>query len=282
MKIILISAVAIITLLLLYLIFKNKVVYFLQTNHEELPSSEIVEESKILGKKLSDIILVAKNSIRPNRTTQELNSIISNTIKDSGYKPAMLGFNDFPAESCISINEQVLHHIPNQNKIVEGDLITIQTAIKGRYAFANQGWTFILGTITPEKQNLYKKGIEALKNAINIIKPNINIGDISYTIQSTIENAGYFVNKEFVGYAMGTKMMQAPEIPCNGKPGKGIRVEKGMILNIHVIASMGSSEIYQAEDTWGIFTTNHLLSVLFSAMVMVEENKAVLLSKFLN
>ena len=287
MKIILFTICIISFSLLLLLLLKSRSKQIDEDeslDYEEKPpiaSNEIINETRIIAPMLSDIISEIQKSIVPNMTTKELDTISNEVINKFGFNSAMLNYRGYPASTCISVNEEILHCIPSSKKIKNGDLITIQTAIKGKSAYANQGWSFTVGSVSDEKLNLYKKGIEALKNAIEIVNPETSIGNISSAIQTTIEDAGYSVIREFVGYGMGKEMHQAPQIPCYGKNGIGNKIKPGMILNIHVIAAMGDYKINISEDGWSTITKDGQPSVLFSAMILVEENGKSLLSKIL-
>ncbi|MCP4160898.1 MAG: type I methionyl aminopeptidase [Deltaproteobacteria bacterium] len=266
-----------------YIINKLKNTYSQKTDYSliensNIPLSEIINESRVLAPAISEIINEINNSIIPGMTTIELERISKEIIEEKGFIPAMLGYNGYPAATGISINEEILHAIPSSRKILEGDLVTIQTSIRGKAAFASQGWTFKVGSVSEKNSKFHKIGQIALKEGIGSIVSGSCIGDIGATIQSVIEGAGYSVIRDFVGTGMGKRMIQEPNIPCFGKRGIWAKIKPGMILNIHVIASMGESNLYIADDNWTAVTSDNQPSVLFTAMVLIEQSDVSILS----
>lgn len=250
--------------------------------NNKLPTQDIINETIEISPEISDIIFDSYNSIKIGMSTNEINSILSEKIRNKNYKAAMLNYNGYPSESSISLNDQVVHSIPSKMKISDGDLITIQTAIQGCKAFSNQGWTFSIGKKNKLYNKLINSGKETLKKVIQIIKPNIYIGDIGSLIQKNIEKDGFSIVKDFVGFGMGEKMHQWPEIPCFGKSGKGMKIYENMILNIHIIANAGKSQIRITDDSWSAVTMDGTPSILFTAMVLVTTEGNQLLTRFLD
>lgn len=253
----------------------------LQEEHITTSNEKIIKNSSKLAVELSNILQIIGSQIKPGMSVNEIDKLIIKEIKKTKRLPAMLGYHGFPASSCISINEQVLHTIPSEIKIKKGDLVTIQTGLRSKEGFSNQGWTFRIGNLSEKKQHLYDTGLEALKKAIDKAKPGIQVGDISNAIQKTIEKEGFSVIRDYVGFGMGRSMHQDPAIPCHGESNSGPVLKAGTILNIHVIASTGNFEVIVGNNGWDVSTSDKSSSVLFSAMVLIEKSGAKQLSKLI-
>jgi methionyl aminopeptidase len=185
----------------------------------------------------------------------------------------MKGFNGFPAASATSIDEQALHAPPSNRKIANGDLVTIQTLTSTSLAYASHGWTFAVGMLDDEKQRLLRVSTEALQRAIAEMRPTRRIGDVGAAIQEHVEAAGFNVVRAYAGYAIGEKGMQEPQLPCYGKRGIGVRLKRGHIFHVHVIAAAGTWKLIVENDEWTAVTEDQRPAVLVTAMVRIGEDE---------
>ena len=147
-----------------------------------IPPAAVFEESAYVAKVVSDVLRIAFERAVPGTTTLELAEVCDHEIRDRGLQPAMKGLNEYPEAACVSINREVLHGVPSDRKIERGDLVTIQTAAKGQYAFANQGWTYAIGPTRARRAAFRDAVMEVLSDVVQLIRPDMRIGDLGSAI----------------------------------------------------------------------------------------------------
>lgn len=249
---------------------------------QNCPEASIIKESKTIAPALSDIIKESGVSIKAGMSKRELHNLILNSILSRGFAPAMLGFHGFPACACISIDDEILNGLPTNDLIQDGSLISIETSISTPSAYASQAWSFTVGEASEEKRQLLAATRHALSNTISTIHHGSLLGDIGHSIQSTLEENGESVIREYCGYGMGKKRIQAPQILGYGKRGQGEPVLSGQILNIQVIAKAGRyNRIRMRPNFWTIVSKDGKPGAVTSAMILVGEKESLLLSSLL-
>ncbi|MFS4483774.1 type I methionyl aminopeptidase [Hyunsoonleella sp. 2307UL5-6] len=238
---------------------------------------ELMRESAlIVSKTLGEIAKV----IKPGVTTLQLDKIAEECIRDQGAIPGFLGLYDFPNTLCMSPNSQVVHGIPNNNPLVEGDIISIDCGALKNGFYGDHAYTFPVGEITPEVEKLLKTTKESLYVGIREFKLNNRVGDVGYAIQHHCEAQGYGVVRELVGHGLGKKMHEAPEMPNYGRRGRGKKFIEGMVVAIEPMINMGTQRIKQHSDGWTITTLDNLPSAHFEHDVALLDGKPELLSTF--
>lgn len=238
---------------------------------------ELMRESAlIVSKTLGEIAKV----IKPGVTTLQLDKIAEECIRDQGAIPGFLGLYDFPNTLCMSPNSQVVHGIPNNNHLVEGDIISIDCGALKNGFYGDHAYTFPVGEITPEVEKLLKTTKESLYVGIREFKLNNRVGDVGYAIQHHCEAQGYGVVRELVGHGLGKKMHEAPEMPNYGRRGRGKKFIEGMVVAIEPMINMGTQRIKQHSDGWTITTLDNLPSAHFEHDVALVDGKPELLSTF--
>jgi methionyl aminopeptidase len=233
------------------------------------PIEVIMEESRRLAPVASDIVRHVGHKLTPGATTIEIAEQLVSEAKSRDVLPAMLGYKGFPAAAAVSINDELLHGIPSNRRIVRGDLVKIEFGIVSNKAFAASSWTFSVGAPSPEDAALLRCGTTALRMAIEAISPTGRLGDIGAAIQAEAERAGFEVIRAFVGYGMGQQRIQAPQIPATGRKGMGARLRTGWILNVHVILKHGTPEIEIAGNQWTALASDKKRGCIFTCMVEV-------------
>ena len=238
---------------------------------------ELMRESAlIVSKTLGE---VAK-AIQPGVTTLELDKIAEEHIRDHGAIPGFLGLYDFPNTLCMSPNTQVVHGIPNNTPLVEGDIISIDCGALKNDFYGDHAYTFAVGEIAPETEKLLQITKESLYVGIEAFKANNRVGDVGYAIQKYCEDEGYGVVRELVGHGLGRKMHEDPEMPNYGKRGRGKKFVEGMVVAIEPMINLGTHRIKQHRDGWTITTLDNKPSAHFEHDVALVDGKPELLSTF--
>lgn len=237
----------------------------------ELKSSQQIEKIKQASEILVAVINVLKDSLRSGITTDSLNKTAHENIVLRNAKPAFLGYKGYPKSICCSINEEVVHGIPGSRVIREGDLVSIDVGIELNGFYSDAAFTVGIGKIKNNAAKLISITRDALYKGLDFIKPGNRISDISFAIQSFIENNGFSVIREFVGHGIGLQLHESPEIPNFGKPGLGVELKPGMVLAIEPMASMGDSKTKILNDGWTAITIDKSFSAHFEHTVCVTK-----------
>jgi len=238
---------------------------------------EIIRESSLLvGKTLAE---VAKH-IKPGATTQLLDKIAEEFIRDHQATPGFKGYRGFPATLCTSVNDVVVHGIPGDYVLKDGDIISIDCGVKKNGYFGDSAFTFAVGEIPEKVRLLMERTIESLYKAINVAITGNRIGDISYAVQSYVEGFGYSVVRDLVGHGLGKDLHEKPEVPNFGRRGKGKELLTGMVLAIEPMINLGVKNVYQTKDGWTIRTKDGMPSAHYEHDVVIRKGKAEILSTF--
>lgn len=238
---------------------------------------ELIRESSLLvGKTLGE---VAK-AIKPGVTPLALDKIAYEFIGDHKAVPGFLNYNGFPNSLCISINEAVVHGIPTNKPLDEGDIISVDCGVLKNGYYGDSAYTFAVGEIKPEVQNLLDTTKKCLELGIAAAVAGKRVGDIGFAVQFEAERNGYGVVRELVGHGLGKKLHEAPEVPNFGKQGRGPQLVEGLVIAIEPMINMGKKEIVQLKDGWTILTADRKPSAHFEHTIVVRKGKAEILSSF--
>tara|TARA_Y100000389_G_C17450548_1_gene514470 strand:- start:1148 stop:1972 length:825 start_codon:yes stop_codon:yes gene_type:complete len=238
---------------------------------------ELMRESALI---VSKTLGMLASEIKPGVSTLKLDRLAYDFIKEQGAEPGFLGLYDFPNTLCMSPNAQVVHGIPNDTPLVEGDIISIDCGVLKNGYYGDHAYTFAVGEIDVETEKLLRITKESLYEGINAFQLNNRIGDLGYAIQHYCEKEGYGVVRELVGHGLGETMHEAPEVPNYGKRGRGKKFLNGMVLAIEPMINMGTHRIKQLKDGWTILTADGKPSAHFEHNVALVEGKPELLSTF--
>ena len=238
---------------------------------------ELMRESALIVSKT--LGLLAKE-IKPGITTLQLDKMAEEYIRDQGAIPGFLGLYDFPNTLCMSPNTQVVHGIPNDKPLIEGDIISIDCGALKNGFYGDHAYTFAVGNIDAENEKLLQVTKESLYVGIREFKLNNRVGDVGYAIQKYCEDHGYGVVRELVGHGLGRKMHEDPEMPNYGKRGRGKKFVEGMVVAIEPMINLGTHRIKQHKDGWTITTLDDKPSAHFEHDVAIIDGKPELLSTF--
>lgn len=231
------------------------------------------------GRIVADTHRLLKQSIRPGITTSELDQIAETYIRSQGAVPSFKGYNQFPASICTSVNDQLVHGIPNNQKLAEGDVISIDIGAQYQGYHGDSAWTYGVGTISAEAQRLLDVSEQSLYAGLELIKPDVRLFTISHAVQKVIENAGFSVVREYVGHGIGTKLHEEPQIPNYGIPDRGPRLKPGMVLCIEPMVNIGERYVRTLEDNWTVVTVDGSWCAHFEHTVAVTEDGYEILTK---
>ena len=222
----------------------------------------------------------AGDAVEPGVTTEEINRIAHNFIVKHGAVPTFLGYNGYPAASCISINDEVIHGIPSKKRVIRaGDIVSIDVGATFNGYVGDNAATFAAGDISPEAQRLCDTTRESLYEGIKAAVAGGRLGDVGSTIQRYCEERGFSVVREFTGHGVGKQMHEDPSVPNFGTPGRGVRLLPGMTIAIEPMINQGGAGIRQLPDGWTIKTRDGSLAAHFEHTVAITSNGPVILTQ---
>jgi methionyl aminopeptidase len=216
---------------------------------------------------------------QPGVTTRELDRLAHDRIVKAGARPAFLGYRDYPATLCISVNEEVVHGIPGPRRLREGDIVGLDLGCIVQGFYGDAARTVAVGRVDADVQRLLRVTEEALQAGIAQCRPSQRLGDIGWAVQSHAEGHGYSVVREFVGHGIGSSLHEEPQVPNYGPPGRRQRLVAGMTLAIEPMLNVGGPEVRLLEDGWTAVTRDGSLSAHFELTVAVTEQGPWVLSE---
>lgn len=238
---------------------------------------ELIRISSLLVSKThAEVAKVLKEGV----TTNYLNKIAEEFIRDNDAIPGFLNYNGFPYTLCISLNDQVVHGFPSKYELREGDIVSIDCGVVKNGYFGDSAYTFAIGEVSEESKKLLEVTKECLQLGIDKAVVGNRIGDIGYAVQEHAEKHGYGVVKELVGHGVGKNLHEKPEVPNYGKRGSGIKLEEGMVIAIEPMINAGRAGVKFWEDGWTVSTVDKKTSAHFEHTIAIRKGKADILSTF--
>lgn len=227
---------------------------------------------------------IAKN-IRPGVTTLQLDTLAEEFIRDHGAVPTFKGFPNpygsaFPASICTSVNEVVVHGIPDNRPLESGDIVSVDCGTLLNGFCGDSCYTFCVGEVSPEVKALLSTTKASLYKAIETALPGKRLGDIGHAVQSLCESSGYGVVREFVGHGIGHEMHEDPQVPNYGSRGSGKQLKNGLCIAIEPMITLGSPDIVMNDDRWSIATRDGKVAAHFEHTIAIHHGKADILSSF--
>ena len=214
---------------------------------------------------------------RPGVTTTELDRWAEGRIRERGAVPAFLNYRGFPATLCTSVNDVIIHGIPNDRPLEEGDIVGVDCGVLYKGYYGDAARTFRVGAVSEETRRLLDVTREALNLAVEQIRPGGRISDIGHAVQSHVEAHGFSVVRDFVGHGVGTSLHEEPQIPNFGSPGRGMKLKTGMVLAIEPMVNAGGHGVRMDADGWTARTADGSLSAHFEYSVAVTQTGAQIL-----
>lgn len=220
-----------------------------------------------------------QNHISPGVSTMELDTIAEKFIRSLEATPSFKGYNGFPGSICASVNEELVHGIPGNRILKEGDVISIDIGAYYKGYHGDSAWTYAVGRIAPETQKLLEVTEESLYIGLNEAKPGERLSNISHAIQTYVESNGFSIVREYVGHGVGQNLHEAPQIPHYGPPGKGPVLKPGMVLAIEPMVNAGRRYVKTLEDNWTVVTQDGKMCAHFEHTIAITETGFEILTK---
>jgi methionyl aminopeptidase len=243
-----------------------------------LKSDKEIELMRIAGRILAQTLQRVSEHVKPGVTTLELDEIAYDFIKSQGAIPTFKGYHPhpslppFPGTLCTSVNEEIVHGIPSDRKLKEGDIITIDGGVIYRGWQGDSAVTVAVGKIKPELEKLLRTTQESLAAGIAQAKAGNRLGDISHAIEEVIRAGGYGTPREYGGHGIGRRLWEEPSVPNHGRAGAGVPLRPGMVIAIEPMLNMGGDETETLDDMWTVITRDHKPSAHFEHTVAITKN----------
>lgn len=242
---------------------------------------ELIRESSQI---VAEVLALVGSRIKPGVDAKELDEIAERFIRSRGGTPAFKGYgsdkkNLFPSSLCISIDEEVVHGIPNGRKLEEGQIVSIDVGVRKNGYYGDSARTFAVGRISAEKQRLMRVTEESLYKGIEKAVAGNHIHDVSFAVQKYVEANGYSVVRDLVGHGVGKSLHEEPAIPNYGDPGTGVKLKEGMVLAIEPMVNAGTYKVEHDPDGWTVRTVDRKPSAHFEHTVVVRKGEAEILTR---
>lgn len=241
------------------------------------------EEQEAMRRAGQVVALVLKrlgDALEPGMRTRDLDALASQVMKEAGARPAFLGYRGFPAVVCISLNEEIVHGIPGERVIREGDLVKIDAGAVVDGLYADAARSIPVGRVSPSVRALVEVTRNALEVGISHARPGAHIGDIGAAIQRYVEGRGYAVVREYVGHGIGRALHEDPAVPNYGQPGEGPRLLPGMAIAIEPMVNIGTYLTRVRDDGWTVVTADGTLSAHFEDTVIITETGCEVITRY--
>ena len=238
-----------------------------------------IEKARASNRIVAEVLSKLREKVKPGVRTRDLDKFAEEIARKRGAKPAFKGYHGYPYSLCISVNEVVVHGMPSERVLEEGDIVGLDFGVCYNGFFGDATITLPLGKVSEKALKLIQVTEQSLYAGIEQARDGNRLGDISAAVQSTVEAAGYSVVRDFVGHGIGENLHEDPQIPNFGKKGRGIELKRGMILAIEPMVNAGKYKVKVLPDGWTVITEDGSLSAHFEHSVAITDNGPDILSK---
>lgn len=245
-----------------------------------LKTAAEIRQMKEACKIAAGALIAAGEAVEPGVTTAQINKVVNDFIVKHGAYPTFKNYNGFPAAACISINDEIIHGIPSNSRIIKaGDIVSVDVGATFKGYVGDNAATFAAGEISPEAQRLCDTTRESLYEGIKMAVAGGRLGDIGSTIQRYCEERGFSVVREYTGHGVGHELHEDPSVPNYGTPGRGVRLLPGMTIAIEPMINMGAAAIKQMPDGWTVKTKDGKWSAHFEHTIAISSNGPIILTE---
>ncbi len=246
----------------------------------ELKSKDELNKIRVACKATAEILESLKSFIKPGITTKDIDVEVYRMISSFKMKPAFLGYGGFPGSACVSVNDELVHGIPNDSReLSSGDIVTVDVGCIYQGYNSDAAYTYPVGKISSDTEKLLRVTEDSLYKAIEQVKPGNRIGDISYAVQSYVEPFGFSIVRDYCGHGVGRNLHEEPSIPNFGKSGTGPRMMPGMVLAIEPMVNAGTYKVDVLSNRWTVVTRDGSMCAHFEHSVAVTETGYEILTK---
>ena len=243
-------------------------------NHEQIA---IMKEA---GRITAEALLIAQENVREGVTTKHLDKLIREHIEKSGAKPSFLNYNGFPASACISINDEVIHGIPSNKRILqEGDIVKVDVGAFYKGFHGDSARTFPVGKVSAEAAKLIEVTEQSFFEGIKQLKPGNRLGDLGNAIDTYVKSYGFSTVKKYIGHGIGHNLHESPDVPNFGTAGRGQRLCAGMTIAIEPMINVGTDSVIELDDGWTVKTADGKLSAHYENTVAILHDEVIILTK---
>jgi methionyl aminopeptidase len=244
-----------------------------------LKLSEEIEAARASNRIVAEVLSVLREKIKPGVRTRDLDKLAEEITVKRGAKPAFKGYRGYPFALCVSVNEVVVHGMPSDRVLEEGDIVSLDFGVYYKGFFGDAAITLPVKKVTENAQKLLQVTEQSLYSGIEQARSGNRLGDISAAVQETVEKEGYSVVRDFVGHGIGRNLHEEPQIPNFGQRGRGIELKKGMILAIEPMVNEGKYNVKVLSDGWTVVTKDGSLSAHFEHSVAITDSGTEILSR---
>ena len=248
-----------------------------------LKAEREIEVIRSGGRIVAEALALVGEQIRPGISTRQLDTAVEELIHSRGAVPAFKGYRGFPANICVSVNDEVVHGIPGERQLLPGDVVSIDIGVRKDGFYADAAWTFAVGgKVSREARRLIAVGRRALQNAIETVGPGVPLRRVSASIQETAKRYGFSVVRKFVGHGIGREMHEEPQVPNfvdEDYPAKNVILEPGVVLAIEPMLNCGTYEVYVEKNGWTVKTADGRLSAHFEHTIAVTKDGCRILTE---
>ncbi len=245
----------------------------------KLKNPQQLEKMRLAGRITAGALEVAREHIKPGTTPLAVDRAIRHYMEKEGAKPSFLGYGGFPASACISINEQVIHGIPDDKPFLDGDLVKVDVGAYIGGFHGDSARTFFCGNVSQEAKRLEEITRGAFFAGMGKAVIGARLGDISAAVQEFAESAGYSVVRDYVGHGIGEKLHEDPELPNFGRAGHGIRLSEGMVLALEPMINEGTFRVRLLDNDWTVVTADGALSAHYENTIAITKDGPEILTK---
>lgn len=244
-----------------------------------IKSKQQIELMREAGKIVAETHEILKEAVRPGISTLELDKIAENNIRKYNAIPSFKGYGGFPGSICASVNDEVVHGIPGSRILKEGDIVSLDIGAYYKGYHSDSAKTHGVGVISEEDRKLIEVTKQSFYEGIKFAKEGYRLSDISHAIQEYVEKYGFSVVRDLVGHGIGTQLHEDPQIPNYGLPGKGPRLQSGMVLAIEPMINAGRYKVKILSDDWTVVTADGKKSAHYEHTIAITEDEPIILSK---
>lgn len=240
--------------------------------YTKVKTAQEIESMRVAGKMLATVLQHVKNRATPGMSTQDLADRAAAELKTLGGAPSFLNYNGFPDVLCVSVNDEVVHGIPNKLNILEdGDIVSIDFGVTYKGMVTDAALTFTVGEVDPKVKKLIATTERSLMAGIDVLKAGVRIGDIASAVQKVLDQGGYGIVRDLVGHGVGHHLHEDPNIPNYGHAGSGPVLQAGMTIAIEPMATLGGYQVTMDDDNWTIRTKDRSLAAHFEHTILITD-----------